>query len=75
MLGPDHPATLTARRHLARWRGDSGDAAGAVDALQRLLADCLRILGPDHPDTLLTRSNLTQWRGREGDADSGYVPS
>ncbi|WP_413812578.1 NB-ARC domain-containing protein [Streptomyces sp. OE57] len=27
-LGPDHPETLAARHELARWRGESGDAAG-----------------------------------------------
>ncbi|MHB0911674.1 tetratricopeptide repeat protein [Streptomyces argenteolus] len=31
-LGPDHPATLSARHNLAVWRGEAGDAAGAVDA-------------------------------------------
>jgi len=28
--GPDHPATLTTRGNIARWTGDTGDAAGAL---------------------------------------------
>jgi hypothetical protein len=31
VLGPEHPATLTARANLARWTGVAGDAAGARD--------------------------------------------
>ncbi|MFE4800435.1 tetratricopeptide repeat protein [Streptomyces sp. NPDC056708] len=60
--GPDHPDTLTARNNLAHWRGEAGDAAGAVVAFEGVLADRLRVLGPDHPDTLATRNNLAQFR-------------
>jgi hypothetical protein len=46
ITGPDHLHTLDARSELARWRGESGDVHGAVDALTDLLEDCLRVLGP-----------------------------
>ncbi|MGW2747448.1 hypothetical protein [Streptomyces sp. NPDC001450] len=47
-LGPDHPATLTARSHLARWRGKTGDAAGAAAAYEQLLVrmSCDGEVGP-----------------------------
>ena len=31
VLGTEHPDTLTARGHLARWTGEAGDAAAARD--------------------------------------------
>ncbi|MFI7671978.1 tetratricopeptide repeat protein, partial [Nocardia sp. NPDC049526] len=62
-LGPGHPDNLVARHHLACWRGESGDIAGAIIELERLLADSLRFLGPDHPSTLTSRGNLAYWRG------------
>ena len=65
--GPDHPDTLTARHEVARWRGESGDPAGAAAQYEMLLADRLRVLGADHPDTLITRTNLARWRGEIGD--------
>lgn len=60
--GPDHPDTLAARGHLASWRGEAGDAAGAADAFVELLADRVRVLGEDHPSTLITRNNLVIWQ-------------
>jgi hypothetical protein len=66
ILGPDHPRTFIARRDLAQWRGETGDAAGAVAAFTKLLADQLRVPGPDHPGTLATRNNLARWRGEAG---------
>jgi hypothetical protein len=68
VLGPDHPDTLATRYNLAHWRGEAGDAAGAVAAFEELLTDYLRVLGPDHPYTLTTRHNLARWRGEAGDA-------
>jgi Tetratricopeptide repeat len=65
-LGPDHDDTLTARNNLARWRGEAGDAAGAVAALEELLADRLRVFGPDGAFT--TRGNLAYRQGKAGDA-------
>ncbi|WP_405996076.1 FxSxx-COOH system tetratricopeptide repeat protein [Streptomyces sp. NBC_00986] len=67
-LGPDHLEVLVARGDLARWRGEAGDAAGAVTATEELLHDQLRILGPNHPEALITRSNLARWQGEAGDA-------
>ncbi|MFD0742679.1 tetratricopeptide repeat protein [Phytohabitans flavus] len=46
--------------------GEAGDAAGAAEALDEVLADRLRVLGPDHPDTLTTRNSLAYWRGKRG---------
>lgn len=66
-LGFEHPDTLKCRHHLADWRGQTGDASGAVAALEGLLADSIRVLGPDHPDTLATRHDLARWRGLAGD--------
>jgi hypothetical protein len=67
VLGPDHPDTLTTRHNLARWRGASGDPAGAAVSFADLLTDRLRVLGPDHPDTLTTRHNLARCGGEAGD--------
>ena len=67
-LGADHPETLTTRGHLARWRGEAGDVAGAVAEYQAVLADRVRVLGADHPDTLTIRHSLAHWRGQAGDA-------
>ena len=73
-VGADHPDTLYARNILAHWRGQAGDAAGAVAEYEALLADQQRVLGPDHPDTLNTRDNLTHWRGKTGDQPSLPLP-
>ena len=66
-LGPDDHDTLTVRANLARWRGESGNPAGAAAELEQVLDDRLKVLGPDHPDTLSTRSHLAGWRGAAGD--------
>jgi Tetratricopeptide repeat len=66
--GPAHPSTLAARRNLARWTGQAGDAAGARDQHAALLPLYQRILGPQHPGTLSTRRNLARWTGQAGDA-------
>ncbi|MFG1808272.1 tetratricopeptide repeat protein [Streptomyces sp. NPDC049040] len=66
-LGPDHPDTLTARRHLTRWQGAMEDEGGAAAATAELLDDLVRVLGPDHPDTLTARGGLAWWRGQAGD--------
>jgi len=68
VLGPEHPDTLSTRHNLAFWRGEAGDAAGAVAAFAELLPIRERVLGPEHPDTLSTRHNLASWRGEAGDA-------
>ena len=58
---PDHPDTLDARHHLARWTGEAGDAAGARDQFAALLPIRDRVLGPGHPETLATGSSLAFW--------------
>jgi NB-ARC domain/Tetratricopeptide repeat len=72
-LGIDHPDTLATRHDLALWRGEAGDPAGAITALEQLLTDYLRVLGPDHPHTLNTRHNLADWRGWAGDPAGAAV--
>ena len=66
-LGPDHPATLTARNNIAHWTGETGEPAQALRLSQELLPDLVRVLGPDHPATLTTRSNVAAWTGETGD--------
>jgi hypothetical protein len=66
--GPEHPGILIARRYLARWAGEAGDAAGACDQFAALLPIVERVLGPEHPNTLTTRASLAHWTGRAGDA-------
>ncbi|MFC4066196.1 tetratricopeptide repeat protein [Actinoplanes subglobosus] len=66
LLTPDlHPLLLRAAQSL----GETSQATAAIGALERLLADCLRVLGPDHPDTLTIRHNLAWFRGEAGDPD------
>ncbi|MER5474561.1 tetratricopeptide repeat protein, partial [Streptomyces sp. NPDC002685] len=67
VLGPDHSETMTTRHTLAVWRGESGDATGAVAGFEELLPDRIRTLGPDHPHTLNARYELAAWRGKSGD--------
>jgi tetratricopeptide (TPR) repeat protein len=66
--GAEHPDTLTARAHLARWTGEAGDPAGARDQLATLLPIRERVLGPEHPDALAARDNLARWTGEAGNA-------
>jgi hypothetical protein len=66
--GPEHPDTLAARRNLAGWTGQAGDAAGAHDQFAALLPVRERVLGPDHPHTLAARADLAAWTGEAGDA-------
>jgi hypothetical protein len=65
--GPEHPDTLSARKNLARWTGQAGDAAVARDQYAALLPIHERVLGPEHPDTLPVRSSLARWTGISGD--------
>jgi hypothetical protein len=66
--GPEHPDTLDARHHLARWTGEAGDAADARDQLATLLPIQERVIGTEHPNTLITRQELGRWTGEAGDA-------
>ena len=68
ILGPEHPATLTARRHLAAWTGQAGDRADARDQYAALLPVFERVFGPEHPETLTGRGSLAHWTGAAGDA-------
>jgi hypothetical protein len=64
------PHTLAAHANLAYWRGEAGDAAGAVTAYTKVLDDRLRIFGPDHPYTHRARRALARWRHRAGTDDT-----
>jgi hypothetical protein len=72
--GPEHPATLTARAHLARWTGEVGDAAAARDRYAALLPIRERVSGPEHPYTLAVRGSLAYWTGEAGDPTGGPGP-
>ncbi|MCY0906427.1 tetratricopeptide repeat protein [Arthrobacter sp. H14-L1] len=67
--GPDHPDTLTTRRHVAYWTGEAGDAERARELFVTLLPDRVRVLGPDHPHTLAIRHNVAFWTGKAGEAE------
>jgi Tetratricopeptide repeat len=66
--GPEHPDTLAARRNLAAWTGQAGDAAGARDQFAVLLPIHERVLGPEHPETLTARASLADFTGKAGNA-------
>jgi hypothetical protein len=67
VLGPEHPATLTARHALARWTGEAGDAAAAREQYAELLPVTERVLGPKHPHTLADRDHLAYWTRKARD--------
>ncbi|WP_194960250.1 tetratricopeptide repeat protein [Streptomyces sp. NRRL B-1677] len=66
-LGADHPHTLAARGELSSWQSRAGDHAGAVQTLESLEADHIRLFGYEAPETLVTRHNLAIERGETGD--------
>ncbi|WP_051909072.1 tetratricopeptide repeat protein [Streptomyces sp. NRRL F-5635] len=71
-LGADHQHTLVARGELSRWQSRAGDHAGAVQTLESLEADHVRLFGYEAPETLVTRHNLAVERGEAGDT-SGAI--
>ncbi|MFD6532104.1 tetratricopeptide repeat protein, partial [Streptomyces sp. NPDC060184] len=58
VLGPDHPATVTARSNLANSYAEAGRTTEATTLRESVLADQERLLGRNHPATLTARSNL-----------------
>jgi hypothetical protein len=60
-LGIEHPFTQTARNHLARFLGVTGNPAAASAAFEALLSDCIMHLGPEHP--VVRGSNLVLFLG------------
>lgn len=58
-----HPLLDRMGRSLAA----SGDPAGALPYVEKLLAARTRLLGPGHPDTHAARASLASCRGRCGD--------
>ncbi|WP_165994958.1 tetratricopeptide repeat protein [Streptomyces sp. JB150] len=67
----DHPATLTARRHLVRWEGEAEGTTGKAYA--DLVTDQTRVLGADHPDTLATRADLARVWGEWSPSGGQHV--
>ena len=65
-LPSEHPDVLAARGNLASWLRTAGRVGEAVEQLQALLVDSVRVLGADHPDTLTTRDNLALSLGASG---------
>ncbi|HEX6343783.1 tetratricopeptide repeat protein [Umezawaea sp.] len=68
-LGEEHPYTLHARDHCARWTGEAGGPREALAQFEALISDCRRVLGADHPDTLEVYNNLAYWRAHSGDVE------
>jgi hypothetical protein len=58
VLGPDHPDTLNARDNLALAYDSVGRFGEAIDAWEKLLPDCQRVLGLEHPLTKRVEKNL-----------------
>ncbi|MEU9378162.1 tetratricopeptide repeat protein [Streptomyces sp. NPDC048255] len=59
LIGPDHPATISARSNLAAtYTAHLGRHHEALRLEEEVLADRERVLGPDHPDTVTARANL-----------------
>ena len=59
ILGPDHPATLTAASKLSLTLFALGEMEPARALGEDTLARCRRVLGADHPTTLWTAAALT----------------
>ncbi len=71
LLGPEHPATLTASAALAFAYWAAGRTVEAIAIEEQVLADRERLLGAAHPATLTARNNLAssyQSAGRTTDA-------
>ncbi len=64
ILGPEHPATLTAQANLASSYYQAGRTADAITIMERVAADRARILGPEHPDTVTAADALREWKRR-----------
>ncbi|GHF20570.1 hypothetical protein GCM10014715_88740 [Streptomyces spiralis] len=58
VLGPDHFATLNARRNLGLALLAAGRRSRAITCLNAVLTDYERVLGPHHPYTTGARANL-----------------
>lgn len=63
----DHPLVLWFRSGLAFWRGQCGDAQGALAAFKALRLDMERVLDLGHPKVLEIRNNIAYWMGKCGD--------
>ena len=57
-LDPRVPRTLEARHIQAVWQHQIGRRPRAIDLIEAVLEDRLRLLGPDDPATLVSRNDL-----------------
>jgi hypothetical protein len=53
---------MSVHHEIARWLGETGDAAGAVATLERLLAVRESTLDADHAHIRTTRRDLAKWQ-------------
>lgn len=68
--GRDHQETLAARANLARWTGEAGDLAAAIEQYAAVLPAMERVFGPDHPSILAARENILAVTKRIKEAQS-----
>ena len=71
ILGPEHPASTSARASLAIAYAGVGQMGEAIELGQRVVVERERVLGPRHRATLSARTNLSvsyQGAGRLGEA-------
>lgn len=74
-LGPQHPATLSARHRLASAFERENKNAEAEKEGRAVLVLREKVLGSEHPDTLSTRSNLAlvlEHEGKYSEAENEY---
>ena len=57
-MGADHPVTLTVRNNLALAYYSVGRFGEVIDAWEKLLPNCQRVLGLEHPLTKQVEKNL-----------------
>lgn len=55
------PLSSSRTAALARWTGESGDAAGARDQYSALLPVLEQVFGGEHPGTMGARTELARW--------------
>ncbi len=71
LLGPEHPATLTAAAALAVAYWSAGRTVEAIAIEEQVLADSERLLGTEHPATLTARNILAfSYQSAERTADA-----
>jgi hypothetical protein len=67
VISPPSKSAGGPRDGLARWTGETGDAAAAREQYTALLPVWERVSGLEHPLTLTARASLARWTGEMGD--------